>query len=177
MLSTYDWVIFTSTNGVRFFWERLKEAGGDARAFAGTRVAAIGPVTARELASHGLQADLVPDEYVAESLLKHLDDLHGRKILLPRADIARPVLAEGLEDAGAEVDEITAYRTVLAPIADAERIRTLLATGEIDVLTFTSSSTVRQFVQSVGPVPDLGESAVVACIGPVTAQTAEELGL
>ncbi len=176
-LSTYDWVIFTSTNGVRFFWQRLREAGRDARAFSGTRLAAIGPITARELASRGLQADLIPDEYVAESILHHLVDLQGTSILLPRADIARPLLAEGLEEAGARVDEVVAYRTVPAAAEDVERVQAMLATGALDVLTFTSSSTVCQFVHSVGPLPERSEGTVVACIGPVTAQTARELGL
>lgn len=175
-LSTYDWVIFTSTNGVRFFWERLKEIGGDARAFSNARLAVIGPVTAQELSTHGLKADLVPDEYVAEAILDHIDVVEGVRILLPRADIARPLLAEGLRNAGAEVDEVAAYRTVPATSEQAERIRNMLGAGEVDVLTFTSSSTVRNFAASMSPLPDLPRGTVVACIGPVTAETAKESG-
>jgi uroporphyrinogen III methyltransferase/synthase len=176
-LSTYDWVIFTSANGVRFFWSRLERTGKDARLFAGTRLAAIGPVTAEELASRGMRPDLVPGQYVAEAILDEIGAVDGRRILLPRADIARPLLADGLRAAGAEVDEIAAYRTLPATTEDAERIRDMLATGEIDVLTFTSSSTVRNFVAALEPLPDVPEGTVVACIGPVTAQTAEESGL
>jgi uroporphyrinogen III methyltransferase/synthase len=176
-LSTYDWVIFTSANGVRFFWSRLERTGKDARLFAGTRLAAIGPVTAEELASRGMRPDLVPGQYVAEAILDEIGAVDGRRILLPRADIARPLLADGLRAAGAQVDEIAAYRTLPATTEDAERIRDMLATGEIDVLTFTSSSTVRNFVAALEPVPDVPEGTVVACIGPVTAQTAEESGL
>ncbi len=173
----YDWTIFTSTNGVRFFWRRLEALGKDARAFAGARLGAIGPVTAGELARHGLRADLVPDQYVAEAILDEIGAVEGQRVLLPRADIARPALADGLIDAGSDVDEIAAYRTVSADAEDAERIRELLAAGEIDVLTFTSSSTVRNFVAALEPLPELPEGIVVACIGPITAGTARELGL
>jgi uroporphyrinogen III methyltransferase/synthase len=173
----YDWAIFTSTNGVRFFWRRLEALGKDARAFAGARLGAIGPVTASELTRRGLRADLVPDQYVAEAILDAIGPVAGQRVLLPRADIARPALADGLLDAGADVDEIAAYRTVPADAEDAERIRELLAAGEIDVLTFTSSSTVRNFVAALEPLPELPEDTVVACIGPITAGTARELGL
>jgi uroporphyrinogen III methyltransferase/synthase len=176
-LRSYDWVIFTSTNGVRFFWKRLEERDSDARALAGTHLAAIGPVTAQELARRGLKADLIPDEYVAEAILDHIGWVDGKKILLPRADLARPVLADGLRAAGAEVDEVTAYRTVPAPSDHVEQIRRMLTAGEIDVLTFTSSSTVRNFLAALQPLPDLPRSTIVACIGPITARTAEESGL
>lgn len=176
-LPSYDWVIFTSTNGVRFFWQRLREIGRDARALAGTRLAAIGPVTAQELAKRGLQADLIPDEYVAEALLDYVGPVDGNRILLPRADIARPLLTDGLRAAGAEVNEVTAYRTVPAASEDVDQIRRMLTTGEIDILTFTSSSTVSNFVLSLEPLPELSQGTTVACIGPITAQTAEESGL
>jgi uroporphyrinogen III methyltransferase/synthase len=176
-LSTYDWVIFTSTNGVRFFWERLERTGRDARALGGTRLAAIGPVTAGELAARGLHPDLVPEQYVAEAVLAALGQVEGQRILLPRTDIARPLLAQGLRDAGAAVDAVVAYRTVAASRKDGEMIRQMLAAGEIDVLTFTSSSTVRNFLTALEPLPDLPEGTVVACIGPITAQTAEASGL
>ena len=174
----YDWVIFTSTNGVRFFWERLEEAGLDARAFGGVRLAAIGPVTAEALREHGLQPDLVPGQYVAEAILDEIGRLSGKRVLLPRANIARPALAKGLLELGAEeVDEVSAYQTVPAGREDAERVREMLAGGEIDVLTFTSSSTVRNFAAAMEPLPDLPEGTTVACIGPITAQTARAWGL
>lgn len=179
-LAGYDWVVFTSANGVRSFWGRLAGAGLDARAFHGIRLAAIGPATAGELASHGLQADYVPAEYVAEEVaagLAALADLAGRRILLPRADIARPALAELLRQSGAEVDEVDAYRT-LRPAPEGD-LRELLAT--ITVATFTSSSTVRNLAAMAA---DAGldlvaalSSATVACIGPITAATARDLGL
>jgi uroporphyrinogen III methyltransferase/synthase len=173
----YGWVIFTSTNGVRFFWQRLEERGQDARIFDGAQLAAIGPVTAQALASRGLRADLVPDQYVAEAILEEIGPIGGLRVLLPRADIARPALSEGLRQAGGEVDEVAAYQTVPASSDDVRRIREMLEAGEIDVLTFTSSSTVRNFVKAMGAVPHLPSGTVVACIGPVTAQTATELGL
>jgi len=177
----YDWVIFTSTNGVRFFWQRLETASHDARVFAGVRLAAIGPVTAQELAQHGLRADLVPDQYVAEAILDEIGPVEGHRILLPRADIARPALSAGLRDAGAKVDEIAAYRTVPANEDDAGRVHEMLAAGEIDVLTFTSSSTVRNFAAALEPLSGhpvpMPEGTLVACIGPITAQTARETGL
>ncbi len=176
-LSSYDWVVFTSTNGVRFFWERLVRAGGDARAFAGARLAAIGPVTAEQLGLHGLHADLVPDQYIAEAILDEIGDVSGQRVLLPRADIARPVLAEGLRAVGARVEEVPAYRTMPANVADGEDIRERMAAGEIDVLTFTSSSTVRNFAAALEPLPNLKAGTIVACIGPITAQTARECGL
>jgi uroporphyrinogen III methyltransferase/synthase len=176
-LARYDWVIFTSVNGVRYLWERLEHAGIDARAFAGVHLGAIGPATAEELRRHGLRADLVPSQYVAEAILNEIGPVAGRRVLLPRADIARPALAEGLRGGGAVVDEVAAYRTAMGDQEDADQIRRMLVAGEIDALTFTSSSTVRNFVAALAPMPSLPESVTVACIGPVTAQTAQELGL
>ncbi|MBN1262445.1 MAG: uroporphyrinogen-III C-methyltransferase [Anaerolineae bacterium] len=176
-LSTYDWVIFTSANGVRFFWERLEQAGKDARAFAGVRLAVIGPATAEALKQHGLQADLMPEKFVAEAILEAFGQVKGQHILLPRADIARETLAEGLVEAGAQVDEIDAYHTGPGETDKAEEIRRMVAAGDIDVITFTSSSTVRNFVAALAPLPDLPESLTVACIGPITADTAREVGL
>ncbi len=176
-LSGYDWVILTSVNGVRFFWERLRRVGLDARALGNAHLAAIGPATAEEMEKHGLFPDLVPAKYVAEALLVEIDPVAGQRILLPRADIARPALVDGLRAAGAGVDEVVAYRTVPAGAKSAGPIRRMLEAGEIDVLTFTSSSTVRNLVAALDPLPPLPAGLVVAAIGPVTAQTAEELGL
>ncbi len=173
----YDWTIFTSTNGVCFFWRRLIERGLDARIFAGTRLAAIGPITAGALEERGLHADLVPQQYVAEAILKEIGAVVGQRVLLPRADIARPDLAHGLRNAGADVDEVAAYRTVPADAGEAHRIRAELANGEIDVVTFTSSSTVRNLASAIGPLPELPGGTIVACIGPITAETASKHGL
>lgn len=176
-ISTYDWVIFTSVNGVRFFWERLERAGKDARAFANARLATIGPATAGALKQRGLVADLVPEKYIAEAILETIGSVEGQHILLPRADIARSTLADGLEEAGAQVDEVAAYHTGLGGADKVAEIRQMLAEGEIDVITFTSSSTARNFVTALDPLPKLPESLTIACIGPITAGTARELGL
>lgn len=174
----YHWVIFTSTNGVRFFFGRLAALGQDTSWFAGGRIAAIGPETARALAPHGLSADLVPDEFVAEALLAALTDagpLHGERVLLARADIAREALVTGLLQEGALVDQVTVYRTV--PAQPSSDLLNRLTEGTIDVVTFTSSSTVRSLVDMLGSSSGLLPSCTVACIGPVTAATARELGL
>ncbi len=172
----YDWVVFTSVNGVDRFHAALEEAGRDARALARARIAAIGPATAAALETWGVRADLVPDTYVAESVLEAmaaLGSLRGARVLLPRAYGAREVLPAGLEALGATVEEVEAYRSV--PDAEgAAEVRRRLAAGEIDIVTFTSSSTVTQFVEAVGG--NL-HGAVAACIGPITANTAREAGL
>jgi uroporphyrinogen III methyltransferase/synthase len=177
-LSRTDWIVFTSANGVGFFWERLRAAGLDARTLHGVRVAAIGPATAAELEAHGLLADYVPGEYVAEAVAAGLGDVRGLRVLLPRADIARPALATLLRQGGAEVVEAPAYRT-LRPEMDPGELRELLS--GITVATFTSSSTVRnlaEMAQEAGlDLPAALERTLVACIGPVTAETAREVGL
>ena len=180
----YDWVIFTSVNGVKAVWVRLQAMGRDARALGGTRLCAIGPATSKELATHGLRADFVPAEYVSEAIITGIGNVAGQRILLPRADIARETLADGLRQKGALVDQVTAYRTVTADAQDpqAQDIRAMLESGQIDAITFTSSSTVRGFVKSQVSNPLKRASLksqmpVIACIGPVTAQTARELRL
>ncbi len=173
----YDWLILTSVNAVRFVWEHLRAAGRDARALAETRLATIGPITCRALAKRGLQADLVPEQYVTEATLERIGPVDGLRILAPRADIARPALVAGLETAGATVDEVTVYLTVRASSDDAGQVREMLTAGAIDVLTFTSSSTVLNFVAALEPLPSLRTATIVACIGPITARTAIEAGL
>lgn len=170
-LSSYDWVIFTSVNGVAAFWNRLIAAGKDAGALVGIKVAAIGPATAQALKQRGIQARFMPDEYVADAIVEGIRDVRGQRILLPRADIAREALAVELERLGGMVDEIAAYRTV--PAAPDTRGSAELRRG-VDAITFTSSSTVRNFVALADR--ETG-GAIVACIGPITAQTARELGL
>jgi uroporphyrinogen III methyltransferase/synthase len=173
----YDWVIFTSVNGVRFVWERLTMLGRDARVFANTRLGAIGPATADELARRGLRADFVPREYVAEAIVEQIGDVMGQRILLPRADIVREALAQGLRARGAHVDDVAAYRTIPTDANDprARDIRAQLERGEIDAITFTSSSTVRGLINCQLPIENC--QLTIACIGPVTAHTARESGL
>jgi uroporphyrinogen-III synthase len=172
-LGRYHWIIFTSVNGVAAFWDRLTAAGKDVRALNGIHVAAIGPATAKALTDRGLQSRFIPDEYVAEAIVEGIGGVSGRRILLPRADIAREMLALALAQHGAVVDEIAAYRTLPAapdPIGLSELRR------GVDAITFTSSSTVRNFIALVGQ-GDISPDTVIACIGPITANTARELGL
>ena len=161
----YDWVIFTSANAVERFCARLH----DARSLAGVRVAAIGPGTAGALRSFGVEPDLVPENFVAESLIEVFPFGNG-EVLLPRAAVAREVLPESLRAKGWRVDVVEAYLTRPAePSASA-----LAEAGKADAITFTSSSTVTNFLHVAGldAVPP-----VVVCIGPVTAETAREAGL
>jgi uroporphyrinogen III methyltransferase/synthase len=178
-IDAYGWVIFTSANGVRFFLMRLRERGGDLRRLHGVRVAAIGPATAAALLDAGLRPDLVPGEYRAEAILEAFDrDLRGVRVLMPRAAEAREALPAGLRARGARVDVVPAYRTVL--VADqAEAARELVRGGGVDAVTFTSSSTVLGFAEMF-PGEDLSvllKDVAVACIGPVTAETAGRFGL
>lgn len=170
-LDQYHWIIFTSVNGVKAFWDRLSHVG--AGLAPAQHIAAIGPATARALESHGVTVTRIPDEYIAEAIIDKIGDVRGQRILLPRADIAREALAIELQHRGALVDEIAAYRTLPAapdPIGLAELQR------GVDVITFTSSSTVRNFVRLVGQEVSLPHT-LIACIGPITARTARELGL
>ncbi|MGI9952947.1 uroporphyrinogen-III C-methyltransferase [Moorellaceae bacterium AZ2] len=178
LAETFDWIIFTSANGVRYFWERLLAQGKDARRLAGVRIAAIGPATAGALARRGIAADYQPGEYVAEAIGRDLGpQVKGRRVLLPRADIARPALAEDLRKWGADVTEVAAYRTVKAPV-DGEGVRNLLAAGKISAVTFTSASTVRNFLEILGPGADrLLSRTAIACIGPTTSAEVRQAGL
>lgn len=174
----YAWVVFTSANGVRLFFQHLYEHKRDARGFNGTAVCAIGPGTARVLREHGIVADLVPEEYVAEGVLKALQgfDLHRRRVLVPRAENARPELVTGLRRAGAEVEEVPLYVSRMPEQPD-EGVLDRVRRGEIDVVTLASSSTVQHLAQMLhGDFSPL-RNAVIACIGPVTADTALKLGL
>ncbi len=176
-LDRYDWVIFTSVNGVDTFFDRVAAAEKDARAFGRSRIAAIGTATAERLAGHGLRADFVPERFVAEEVVAGLAErgIAGKHALLPRAELARDVLPDGLRDAGADVDVVVAYRTLPADPSP-EALRRIEA-GEIDIVTFASSSTVRNLVSLLGGRIDLLERSFIACIGPITARTATDLGL
>lgn len=180
-IGQYDWVIFTSVNGVGQFMKRLHARGYDARSLAGLRICCIGPRTAEELARYGVTADVVPAEYQAEGVLATLaeSDLSRARILIPRAEVARELLPDDLRARGAVVDVIPVYRTVI-PRESIEAWKQLLVDRQIDVVTFTSSSTVRNFIELVGGEAQarlLLQSVSVACIGPITAQTAREAGL
>jgi uroporphyrinogen III methyltransferase / synthase len=176
-VADYDWVVFTSANGVDAFWAALVRGGADSRALAGVQICAIGPGTAAALERQGVRADLLPEQFVAEgvidALTRTIPDLTRVRILLPRASEARAVLPESLRGAGATVDEVAAYHTVPEP-SDRTALRAIFDEGPLDYLTFTSSSTVRNFTAMFGT--ELGRARIVS-IGPITSATARECGL
>ncbi|HEY5639475.1 MAG TPA: uroporphyrinogen-III C-methyltransferase [Dehalococcoidia bacterium] len=177
----YAWCGFTSANAVELTFEHLDERGLDARVFGGARVFAIGPATAEALRSHGIVADVVPDEYVAEAVVEALRPHvnKGDAVLLPRAESARAELVTGLEALGAAVDEIPVYRAAVPSEPDPEALAAIRA-GHIDIVTFTSSSTVRNLLAVLGPdaaVLTAEGRPLIACIGPITGETARENGL
>jgi uroporphyrinogen III methyltransferase/synthase len=171
------WAVFTSANAVDLVWEAIERSGRDARDLAGVRLVAIGPETAAALQRHGLRADLVPGEYVAEAVAEAMlaAGVEGARVWLPRAAMARDVLPDRLREAGAEVDVLPLYRTVL-PAAAAPALAAELDRAPVDAVTFTSSSTVQHFLQALEGRP-FPEGAIAACIGPVTARAAEAAGL
>jgi len=179
-IGKYKWVIFTSVNGVDSFFQRLNYNRRDIRALHGAKLCAIGPKTRQALEKYGLIVDYIPVEFRAEEILKVLQGkvAAGDWVLLPRADIARKLLPEALAGLGALVDEVITYRTILGE-GNSGRIVEMLKNDEIHVITFTSSSTVRNFIHMLGvtDINDLLEGVTLACIGPVTADTAREMGI
>lgn len=179
-LSEYAWLIFTSVNGVRWFWKRLEAAGKDSRALGLCRVAAIGPATAEALEARGIRPDFIPERYVAEGVVEGLlarGKVDGVRMLLPRAAKAREVLPDELRKAGARVDVISAYETIPAAARKDEVLERMRA-GTLDCITFGSSSTVENFLSLI-PAETLRAHPDVrlAAIGPVTAKTLEAHGL
>ena len=173
----YDWLIFTSQNAVELVWRAMRTRGLDARSLGHARIAAIGRATADTLLERGLAADVVPERFVAESLLEALagrDDVRRGRILLARAEDARDVLPDGLREMGAQVDVLPIYRTVLDG-GGAARVAARLRGGDIDLVTLSSSSTAQFFVDAVGA--EAARMAPVASIGPITSATARALGL
>jgi uroporphyrinogen III methyltransferase/synthase len=171
-LETYDWLIFTSRNGVERFLARLDASERDLRAVKGS-IAAIGPATAEALAQARLKVDCRPQEFVAESLLDALDaELTGKKILIARAEVAREVLPEELRRRGASVNVAPVYRTV---VPDSATLHKSMAEKKPDWVTFTSSSTVRHFIEMVGK--EALADTRIASIGPITSATLRELGI
>ncbi len=181
-LEKYDWILFTSVNGVKFFFERLDALEEDVRELGGVKIGAIGPKTALAVKNQGIRPDLVPSEYRAEAVIEGMKQwkLKGARILLPRATVAREVLPVELASMGATVDEVPAYETV-KPDEDTGHVREMFEKGILDMVTFTSSSTVTNFMDMFrGQVEQLIEwmaKVTVACIGPITAETAEKNGL
>lgn len=178
-LNNYNWLIFTSVNGVDYFYKRLHNAGQDSRALAGSKVAAIGVQTAERLKEYGVLADIVPVEFRAEGIIDALEGRiePGMKVLIPRALVARDILPEKLGEMGAAVDVVPAYMTVTGE-SDGPSLAEKLANNEIDLVTFTSSSTVTNLLKLLGENgARLISTAKVACIGPITADTCLEHGI
>ena len=178
-LEHYDGLIFTSVNGVKFFMRRLQEKGKDIRELKGLRLYAIGPKTEQAVNALGINVDVVPEDFVAESLIDSLgkENIRGKKFLLPRAAVARETLPDRIRNLGAEIDVTPAYRTV-RPDTDTAELARRLKEGSVHAITFTSSSTVTHFMELIsGTLRDKLTDVAIACIGPVTAKTAEKAGL
>lgn len=177
-LDSYDWLIFTSVNGVEHFFDRLFAAHKDSRALHGIKLAAIGAQTAQSLQKYGLLCDLVPMEFRAEAVVKMiLPELKpGMKILLPRAKEAREVLPDQLRQAGMTVDVVQAYETIQGD-ADGQALAEQLAAGAIDYITFGSSSTVTNLLELLDGKKELLNQSKIVCIGPITGNTCHELGI
>ena len=177
-IETFDWLIFTSANGVRFFFQRLKSLGRDIRDLKGIRLCTIGPATADALGNLGLPVDLLPDEFVSEGVVKAFAgrDICGKRILVPRAEKARDIIPAGLTEMGASVKTAVAYRTVNSGRSRTELER-LYDEGKIDIITLTSPSTVNNLIKIMGKGHPLFNGIKIACIGPVTAAAARKAGL
>ena len=178
-LATYNWVIFTSVNAVACFYRRLRENGKDARSLGHVRICAIGPKTVAALDQIGLCADYVPSKSSGTTIAAELDNVHGQKILLPRAKIAPDDLPNSLREKGAIVDDIPVYDTVKTSSDGREEIEADLLSGQIDMVTFTSSSTAINFFAMFDPDPPdtLLDKFHIAAIGPSTAATVKQHGL
>jgi uroporphyrinogen III methyltransferase/synthase len=177
-LEHYQWIVFTSVNGVEIFFRRLHSLNLDTRALKNLKIGVIGPATAKALEKEGIIPDYLPDVYTSEGLIDGLSnrDIDGDRVLLPRADIADKELVEGIARLGAEVHEVAAYKTVpvTGGISQAKR---MLSAGEIDVITFSSSSTVSNLVAALEDERQVINSVRIACIGPKTADMAASAGL
>lgn len=178
-IDAYDWLIFTSINSVEPFLSRLKHVGNTVADLVRLKIAAIGSETAKRLEAAGIPVTVVPQRYQAEGILESLnaDAMRGKRVLIPRAAKARDVLPETLSQWGAKVDVVEAYRTV-APNIDVAAVRQRFQSGDADVVTFTSSSTVSNFVQlfAATDLTSIVGNAAIACIGPITAKTVEDFG-
>jgi uroporphyrinogen III methyltransferase/synthase len=175
-IESYQWLVFTSVNGVEKFFLRYRQLGCDVRDLKGIRIAAIGSATEKAVAKWGLKVEILPDEFKAEGLLQGLKGkvLKGSRILIPRAKVARDILPIELQKQGAQVDVVEAYETT-APHDGRERLELILDDRRLDMIVFTSSSTVTNLVEMVKPgtLRDVLSDTTVAAIGPITKQTAE----
>lgn len=177
-LESFDWIIFTSANGVNFFFQRLGKKRKNILP-PSIKVCAIGPATADQLLKRGCEVDYIPEEFIAEAILKGFEkrEIKGKRILIARAKKARDVLPEGLKRMGAEVEVVETYRTIKPK--EAGRLKRVLEEEGIDVITFTSSSTVNHFLEILKGInlKRLLKDILIACIGPITSKTARDSGL
>jgi len=179
-IDSFSWIVFSSVNAVDIFFEELFNRQLDARSLGGAQICAIGPETGKRLAGYGISSDALPSRYCAEGILELLDDQRlsaGQRVLLPRARGSREILPRGLQDRGVLVEEIYLYRAAPADRVPQD-VHDAVLRGEVDIITFTSSSTVKQFGALMGDacIKQLNANVMVACIGPVTADTARNLG-
>ena len=177
-LSGYAWLVFSSTNGVKFFFERVAQKGKDARALAGRKIAAVGDTTAAELRQHGVNPDLVPDKFQSIALLPHFEgDQSGIRFAVIRAAEGKDDFIEALRKRGAEVDLAVTYETRAADF-DLAELREWIANDAIDAVTFTSGSTVAHFFAKLTPTEreQVNARAVLASIGPVTSEAIRRYG-
>ncbi len=181
-LDTYDWLILTSANGVEAMWQRMETLGLTKTHLAGLWIATIGPATKKAIEKRGVEVDVVPDEYIAESVVRGLRNrVKGKRVLLVRAKVARDVIPRKLRKAGAKVNVVEAYETVV-PKSSRARLRKTINNPQLrpHIVTFTSSSTVRNFVELLGRNKNskrLLQEVTMASIGPVTSSTLREVGL
>ena len=179
-IKDYDWLVLTSVNGVKFFFDTLFDMGKDVRALGHLKFACIGPVTKERLGDYGIIGDILPETYRAESVIDAFSgiEMQGKKVLLPRAKVARTILPEELTRMGAIVDEVTAYETILSDEGK-EQLISMLTDKEIDAVTFTSSSTVSNFMSLLESqnAADLLKNVTIASIGPITSDTARSFGI
>ena len=180
-LGSTDWLIFTSVNGVDAFFNRIFELGRDVRDLTGVKICSIGPSTTERIKGFHVSIDCQPPKYVAESVveaLKKVEEIKGKRFLMPRTDIARSYVPEELRKLGAEVSDIVAYKTVLATDGD-NIVLDKLKDGEVDIVTFTSASTVKNFVKIIGEdnLSAFKNNVQFASIGPITNESAEEMDI
>lgn len=177
-VETYQWLIFTSANGARIFFQRFRELGRDIRDLKGVHICTIGPATAQVVEERGIKVGLIPASFVAEGVVEAFQSrgIAGQRILLPRAEVARDVIPEGLTQLGAQVEVVNAYRTVSSQV-ESDGLKELINRGKVDVLTFTSPSIFRNFREIMGADFHFPAGIRIACIGPVTAAAVEKAGI
>jgi uroporphyrinogen III methyltransferase/synthase len=177
-VEAYQWLIFTSANGARLFFQRFGELGRDIRDLKEVRICTIGPATAAVVEERGIKVDLIPESFVAEGVVEAFRnrEIGGQRILLPRAEVARDIIPEGLTQLGAQVDVVDVYRTVSSGV-EGGWLKKLIHQGEVDIITFTSPSIFKNFMEIMGKDFQLPSGIKIACIGPVTAAVVEKAGL